>query len=180
MYEYKVIRSDRKTLSLQITVEGAIVVRAPKRLKDKDIARFVNEKNAWIEKHLSLLTPQEEITRFTEEELKALAKRATEYIPLRVAFFAVQMGVTVGRITIRNQRTRWGSCSAKGNLNFNCLLMCFSEDVIDYVVVHELAHRKEMNHSKSFWTEVEKYCPRYKTLRNSLKTEGAKLIGGIK
>ena len=79
------------------------------------------------------------------------------------------MGVTYGRITIRNQRTRWGSCSSKGNLNFNCQLMLLSEELRDYVIIHELCHRIELNHSERFWAEVEKYCPEYRELRKKLK-----------
>ncbi|MDY3888895.1 MAG: M48 family metallopeptidase, partial [Agathobacter sp.] len=86
-----------------------------------------------------------------------------EYIPKRVAYFADIMGVDYGRITIRMQKTRWGSCSSKGNLNFNCLLMLAPPEVIDYVVVHELCHRKEMNHSKAFWREVERVLPDYRS-----------------
>ena len=86
------------------------------------------------------------------------------------------MGVTYGRITIRNQKTRWGSCSAKGNLNFNCLLMLVPEDVRDYVVIHELAHRKYMNHSKNFWHEVESFMPDYNEKRKWLRAHGDELM----
>ncbi len=90
-----------------------------------------------------------------------MADRAIDVIPERVRPYAPIVGVTYGRITIRNQKTRWGSCSSKGNLNFNVALMLVPEEVMDYVVVHELTHRKEMNHSQNFWTEVERVCPEY-------------------
>ena len=83
--------------------------------------------------------------------------------------FAAQMGVTYGRITIRAQRTRWGSCSSKGNLNFNYLLYYLPEELMDYVVIHELAHRKHMNHSSYFWREVERYCSDYRQRRARLQ-----------
>ena len=105
----------------------------------------------------------------TRDELQKLADEAVEYIPKRVEHFAKIIGVDYGRITIRNQKTRWGSCSSKGNLNFNCLLMLTPPEVIDYVVVHELCHRKEMNHSKAFWREVEKVIPNYKEYVEWLK-----------
>ncbi|MDY5956330.1 MAG: M48 family metallopeptidase, partial [Frisingicoccus sp.] len=105
----------------------------------------------------------------TRDELQKLADEAVEYIPKRVEHFAKIIGVDYGRITIRNQKTRWGSCSSKGNLNFNCLLMLTPPEVIDYVVVHELCHRKEMNHSKAFWSEVEKVIPNYKEYVEWLK-----------
>ena len=95
----------------------------------------------------------------------------------RVAKYASIVGVTIGRITIRSQRRHWDSCSAKGNLNFNCLLMLAPSEVLDYVVVHELCHRKYMNHSKQFWAEVAKVMPDYKKCERWLKEEGSLLIG---
>lgn len=101
-----------------------------------------------------------------KELLVAVAKR---YIPERVAYWADIIGVTYGRISIRQQKTRWGSCSGEGNLNFNCLLMQMPKEIIDYVIVHELCHRKQMNHSKLFWAEVAKILPDYKERRKALK-----------
>ena len=105
-----------------------------------------------------------------------MADQALQVIPDRVRHYAALIGVRYGRITIRNQKSKWGSCSAKGNLNFNCLLMLCPPEVLDYVVVHELCHRKEMNHSPKFWAEVEKYVPDYMTQRKWLKDEGSRLI----
>ena len=111
-------------------------------------------------------------TSLSEEEIKQLTELAKQVIPQRVAFFVRQMDVTYGRITIRNQKTRWGSCSQAGNLNFNCRLMTMPPEVLDYVVVHELCHRKQMNHSRTFWEEVEKVLPDYRVTRQWLKQNG--------
>ena len=89
------------------------------------------------------------------------------------------VGVSIHRVTIRCQRTRWGSCSAKGNINLNCLLMICPEEVRDYVVVHELCHRREMNHSPRFWAEVERVMPDYRRHRRWLKEEGSALMGRL-
>jgi predicted metal-dependent hydrolase len=89
------------------------------------------------------------------------------------------MGISYGRITVRSQHTRWGSCSAKGNLNFNCLLMLVPQEVLDYVVVHELCHRKELNHSARFWAQVERILPDYRIHRKWLKDHGSALIGRL-
>ena len=110
----------------------------------------------------------------------ALTDKALDIIPRRVEYFAKRIGVTYGRITIRNQKTRWGSCSSKGNLNFNCLLMLAPSEVLDYVVVHELCHRKEMNHSKAFWIEVEKVFPDYRDMVKWLKEEGSQIMQRLK
>ena len=122
------------------------------------------------------LALQHPVQLLTMEEIRSLADEAMRVLPARVSHFASLVGVTYGRITIRNQKTRWGSCSSKGNLNFNCLLMLAPAAVQDYVVVHELCHRKEMNHSPRFWAEVERIIPEYKTYEKWLKTEGKHLM----
>ena len=160
-----IFRSDRKTLSIQLN-PGEIIARAPLRMKDKEIYSFIESKKTWIEKNLAKIEEREkaisELQPFTKEEIKALAEKAKQIIPERVRCYAPKIGVTYNRITIRCQRTRWGSCSSKGNLNFNCLLALFPLEVIDSVVVHELCHRKHMNHSLQFYAEVEKVFPEYK------------------
>ena len=102
--------------------------------------------------------------------------RAALVIPERVAHFAPLVGVDYGSITIRSQKTRWGSCSSKGNLNFNCLLLLAPPEVLDYVVVHELCHRKQMNHSPRFWAEVGRVLPDYKIRVKWLKENGSRLM----
>ncbi len=177
-----IIRSDRKTISIQITRDLQVVVRAPRQLGRGEIERLVEEKRGWIESHMEKvrgeLKREEEAAgeRLSEDEIRELADRALKVIPERVRHFAKVVGVTYGHITIRNQRTRWGSCSSKGNLNFNCLLMLAPKYVIDYVVVHELCHRKEMNHSKAFWAEVERVLPEYKKSVEWLKIEGPSIM----
>ena len=177
--EYKVIRSARKTLALQIHPDGSVIVRAPLKMPLKDIETFLAEKSAWIEKHLNKAKQCSESEPFTHEEIRKLADAALADIPQRVRHYAPIVGVTYGRITIRNQRSRWGSCSSKGNLNFNCLLMLCPEEVRDYVVVHELCHRIEMNHSPRFWAQVERVCPDYRVHRKWLKDHGGELIGRL-
>lgn len=177
-----VIRSNRKTLAIQVNPDLSVTVRTPRRTTQKQIEAVLKENEAWILKHIEQLKEKKaaydamEIDYLTPEEVKELADKALKYIPERAAYFAELIGVDYGRITIRNQRTKWGSCSSKGNLNFNCLLMLMPCEVIDYVVVHELCHRKEMNHSKAFWSEVEKILPDYKNSVKWLKEEGSNIM----
>lgn len=182
MYHYQTIRSKRQSVSIRVSQDGSILVRAPYYATDEEIQKIVESKNSWIQKQLEhFRTLKEEqkahpVQPLTNKEIRALARDALEDLPARVRKFAPVVGVTYGRITIRNQKTRWGSCSAKGNLNFNCLLMLCPEDIRDYVVVHELCHRKEMNHSKAFWAEVEKVLPDYRERKNWLKQNGGAII----
>ena len=130
----------------------------------------------WIETHLAKAQIRQgeadKYHKLSDAEIRALADRALKVIPDRVAYYAPLIGVTYGRITIRNQKSKWGSCSAKGNLNFNCLLMLAPPEVIDSVVVHELCHRKEMNHTKKFYDEVLKVFPDYWSCDKWLKDNG--------
>lgn len=159
---YTVLRSRRRTIALQITPEGTILVRCPLRMQEADIRRFVESKASWVQKHLPK-TPA--LPRFTEEEKAAIKKEAQALIPQRVQYYAERMALCYGRISLRFPRTRWGSCSSKGNLNFSCLLVLVPMDVLDYVVVHELCHLKHMDHSPAFWAAVEAVMPNYKTHR---------------
>ncbi len=177
-----VIRSNRKTVAIQVNSDLSVTVRAPRSASEKDIEEILKKKEAWISKHIEKIKKTKErleaepTEKLTREKVIALAEEALKVIPARVEYFARVIGVTYGKITIRNQKTRWGSCSSKGNLNFNCLLMLAPPEVLDYVVVHELCHRKQMNHSKAFWSEVEKVLPDYKEARKWLKEEGSQMI----
>lgn len=175
--EVTVISSKRKSIAVQIKPDGAIVVRAPKWMKERDIEAFLLEKRAWIEKHRTAMLERqarmEQVEPYTEAELRALAKQAREIIAQKVRYYAPLVGVDYGRIAIRRQRSRWGSCSSKGNLNFNCLLMLCPDEVVDSVVVHELCHRKQMNHSAAFYKEVERVFPEYKRCQKWLKENGS-------
>lgn len=179
MIQYKLIRSARKTIAIQITPAGEVIVRCPNRMRVEEVRKFVESKREWIEKHLSKWETVQAQPPITREELHELGDRALRVIPERVAHFAPKVGVTYGGITIRNQRTRWGSCSSKGNLNFNCLLMLVPEQVLDYVVVHELCHRKHMNHSPQFWAEVKRVMPDYEIHKKWLKDHGDALIARL-
>lgn len=178
--EYTIIRSSRRTMSIEIKPDGQMLVRIPRRVSDAEAKRFVESKADWIKKTLIKIEERMEANppaeKFTETEMKILKKRAKKEIPILVDYYAPLIGVDYGRISIRAQKTLWGSCTAEGNLNFNCLLILLPERVMRYVVVHELCHRKEMNHSKRFWAEVGKILPDYRALRKQLKEEGSALL----
>ena len=172
--KYEISYSRRKRVAIQILPDGRILVKAPLGMSRKAVDAVVEAHRGWIGKHL----PKEPVAieKLSAEELRVLADRAMEEFPDRVRHFAPLVGVTYGKITIRNQHSRWGSCSSKGNLNFNCLLMRCPEEVRDYVVVHELCHRIEMNHSPAFWAEVERVLPGYREQKQWLKDHGPALI----
>ena len=176
---YRIIRSDRKTVSLEIQPDGTVLVRAPRRLSEKRIREFVTSRESWLLEKLKKYQDRPVQPALTDEELSELKQQAESDLTARVRRFAPLVGVTYGRVTIRAQKTRWGSCSGEGNLNFNCLLMLTPPEIRDYVVIHELCHRKEMNHSARFWGEVEKLCPHYRQHRQWLKQNGGGLIARL-
>lgn len=177
-HEPQLIRSRRRTISMEIR-DGEVIVRAPLRASNREIQKFIDEHEAWVRKHLNKAAERQErlalIEPLTAEELADIMRRAKAVIPERVAFYAEQIGVDYGRVTIRHQKTRWGSCSAKGNLNFNCLLLLAPPEVLDSVVVHELCHRRHMNHSKQFYALVEAAFPDYRRWNKWLKEHGDEL-----
>ncbi len=175
----RLIRARRKTLSIRITQEGNLEIRAPLGMPKGEIEAFLKEKAQWIETHRAKVLAeyaQGQEAPLGEEEILTLAEQMRQRLPEKLNRHGASMGVTFGRVTIRCQQTRWGSCSSRGNLNFNCLLMLAPEEVLDYVVVHELAHRKQMNHSALFWQEVARECPDYKKSLRWLKDRGGALL----
>lgn len=173
--EYTLIKSKRKTIALEIRGDK-LIVRAPNRFSKREADEFVKKHEAWIEKNMKKASQIKdrlnEVQKLTDEELRELAQRAAEYIPGRVRFYADRMNLSFGRITLRCQKTKWGSCSAKKNLNFNILLMLTPPEVIDSIVVHELCHLVEMNHSKRFYDLVYAAYPDYDRPNRWLKDNG--------
>ena len=180
--DYILKRSKRKSIGLEVTDEG-LLVRTPMRTSRREIERCIRNHQTWIAKRMR----QREQVRMkaategflTELEIRRLTDEARSYIPRRVAYYADLLGVHPNRITIRCQKTRWGSCSAKGNLNFNCLLMLTPPEVIDSVVVHEVCHLLEMNHSKRFYEYVYRVYPEYKKHHGWLKKHGSELMARV-
>ncbi len=179
----RIIKSKRKTCSIQVLADGQVLVRAPLGMPDKAICNLLEQKQSWIavskEKMAELQVRRSHLSTLAEEEISRMIHQAREIIPRKVRVYAEHIGVTYGKISIGIQRSRWGSCNSAGDLRFNCLLMALPEDVLDYVIVHELCHRKEMNHSKAFWNEVKKALPNYEESCKWLKLYGGDLISRI-
>lgn len=192
--EYKIIRMVRKTLALNLEKDGIIIAKAPRSLSKHIILDFMDSKRSWIleqytkrkdsrSRHVDFVVG--ETISYIGGELRIdnieqarifLKKQARLEINKRVAYYSVIMGVSYHKIAIREQKTRWGSCSSKGNLNFNWKLILMPEYILNYVIIHELAHLIEMNHSQRFWNQVENFCPLYKDCIKWLRQNGANYL----
>ncbi|WP_432629623.1 M48 family metallopeptidase [Brotaphodocola sp.] len=181
---YDLIRTSRKTIAIQITLDGDVTVRAPKDCDKEEIDDLIRDRQAWIEeKRAEFLAEkrererrQEQFPEITPENEPEFRRLAKEKIRSRVAFFAERVGVDYGKITIKDTKSRWGSCSYQGNLNFCWRLILAPDEVLDYIVVHELCHRLEMNHSERFWAEVGRVLPEYEKSKEWLKENGLALL----
>lgn len=167
--EYKIIKTDRRTVSLSVGDDLVPVVRAPLGACDSQLDEFVNKNLDWIEKAVKRKALQLEKYNLSEDEIKNLIDKARVVIPARVAFFSELMDVCPTGVKITTAKKRFGSCSGKNSLCFSCFLMLYPNEAIDYVVVHELAHIKHHNHSKQFYALVEKYLPDYKKREQLLR-----------
>ena len=173
MYDIKIVRSKRRTIGLEIKSDLTVICRAPQYVSDKDIESFIEEHRTWLDKHYEKLRVAKEQApepvKLWNKDIRQLTLEARRVIPERVRYYAPMIGVTYGKITIRHQKTRWGSCSSEGNLSFNCLLMLAPLEVIDSVIVHELCHRIYMNHSRDFYKLVRSVYPDYDRCNRWLK-----------
>ena len=166
---YEIIRSKRRTVCIQVKRDGAVIVRAPLRMSEKTINEFVLKHTNWIIKKQELVKNTHPLDDFDQSTIRELKIRLKTIIEPLVEYYSVKMGVSYTKISINSAKTRFGSCSSKKSLNFSCRLALYPYEAIEYVCVHELAHLKEMNHSKKFWQVVETYLPDYKSRKELLK-----------
>lgn len=172
MYDYKIIKSNRKSISIQITKECTVLVRAPKLLPKKFIDDFVSKHDQWIAVHLE---KQQKINKnmpqLTDAEITEMKRMAKEYILPKVEEYSKIMGLSYSQVKITSAKTRYGSCNTKNNnLCFSYLLMNKPYEAIDYVIVHELAHIVHHNHSKDFYLYISRFMPDYKKREKILKS----------
>ena len=160
---YRIVRSDRKTMGLEITREIEVLVRAPRQVSQVQIDRFVQSHRQWILRKLEARRNTITIhSALTEAQISALTRQAELVIPDRLAYFAKQMDLWPSAIRISNTRSRFGSCSQQNKLAFSCRLMLYPPEAVDYVIVHELAHIRHKNHGPDFWKTVAEILPDYK------------------
>ncbi len=167
--DYKVEYSKRKTISLCIKNER-LVVKAPFNTSERKIEDIVRSHIDWIDKHIEKQRERNaKYPPLTEQQIIELRNLAKRLLPAKTEYYAKIMGVKYGRITITGAKTRFGSCSAKGNISYSYRLMRYPEEAIDYVVVHELAHILELNHSPAFYKIIGSVLPDYKRRAKMLK-----------
>ena len=178
--DYEVIRSGRKTFSAQIR-GGRLFVRVPAQAADEQIEQFLYSHRKWISAHLEKARREQNTfgKKLEEDEIQRLLLKAQTVLEERTAHFAPIVGVDYGRVRAKKLRSRWGSCNAKGELSFNFLLILTPPEVLDSVVVHELCHRKVMDHSDRFYDEVLRVCPDYRSCSRWLKENGQSLLARL-
>lgn len=181
---YEIRKSNRRSISAKIGDDGKILVKAPIGTPESVVVDFLNSKKAWIMRQYEK-TQQQNLTAqqmglLSDDEIAKIKKLARKLIPERVEYYAKLSGISYNRIFIRLQKSRWGSCSTEGNLNFNCLLVLMPLEILDSVVIHELCHRRHMNHSKEFYAEINKYFPNYKACDKWLKKNGGIYLKRVK
>ena len=170
--DYRLVRSKRKTLAIEVNNKLEVIVRAPFFVSKRKIEKFVLEHESWVEKAKEKVKEaiKNRPPELTQDEVNELKQKAREIIPGRVAFYSDLMGLTPTAIKITSAKTRFGSCSGKNSLCFSYHLMRYPQNAIDYVVLHEIAHIKHKNHGKQFYALIEKYMPDYKEREKLLKT----------
>lgn len=163
-------------MQLRIRTDGVVVASAPTRISDAELSKFVFAQRAWIEKKLSVLAVRKsrikQLGTGTRAEYQSLKEPALSVAKSLIEKINKQYKFSVGKISIRNQKSRWGSCSSKGDLAFNYRIALLPEDLAEYLVTHELCHLCELNHSQNFWKLVEKTIPDWKIKRAKLHQYG--------
>lgn len=170
-------RGGRKSLTVSVTPQGELLIKAPLAMSDREIERFLNGKRYWIYKQ-GIRVRREAASRvqISETEEKAYREQARKQLLARTDHYKQILGVEYGRIRIGDQKTRWGSCSSRKTISYNWRLIRMPEEIQDYVVVHELCHLLHMDHSRAFWNEVAGVLPDYQERRRWLKENGGRFL----
>lgn len=170
---YRLIRSDRRSISASVATDGTLLVRIPKYMTNREAKRFLTDNEVRI---TALITRENNrraaLPVYRDEEIPLLTEKALAVLPQKLEYYAQKMGVRPAKCTITAAKKRFGSCNSKGNICFSCFLMLFPDEAIDYVIVHELAHLTELNHSHRFYEIIEKTLPDYKAREALLKGLG--------
>lgn len=168
--KYEIYRQKRKTIAMSFSDEGTLIIKMPKSCKMDQVYKFMKLKQNWILEHyIRIMKRLEKRQIITEKQYKDYLKSAATILNEKVQYYSKIIGVSYNHVTIRNQKTRWGSCSSKGNINLNWKLILMPDEIQDYVIIHELCHLIEMNHSPRFWRHVHKFCNNYQNCRMWLR-----------
>jgi predicted metal-dependent hydrolase len=160
---------------LRVLDNGTVRVTLPRWGSKREALAFVERSEAWISRQLLKQAARPVVTLPDEAGMRS---RASKELPIQLLALAAQHGITVTRVSIRNQRTRWGACSSAGSITLNWRLILAPDFVREYVMIHELMHRRELNHSKRFWKHVAAACPRHRDARTWLLNEGRRFFAG--
>lgn len=167
--EIKIIRSDRRTLALEVRMGGEVLVRAPRHCSERKINAFVEAHQAWISHAVARQSERAPRYELTHEQIEELRQRAQQILPERVAYYSALTGLVPTSVKVTAAKTRFGSCSSQNRICFSLYLMQYSDNAVDYVVLHELAHIRYKNHSRAFYDYIARFMPEYKTYQKELK-----------
>lgn len=175
-YKCNIIRSKRRTVSISIEKNGEVTIRAPKSVKGRHLDEILAMKKGWIERKIEGMKMRQKKAKelvqnldLNAKNVKELKKKARATLERKTAEIALKHNFSYGKIRLSSARRRWGSCSSQNNLSFNWKIILAPDEVIDYLVAHEIAHTIHKNHQKSFWSLVEKIHPQHKESRKWLK-----------
>lgn len=170
---YKIRNSKRaKRMSLVINPDGSVVAVKPFWVKEKSLHYFVEKNMEWLKKTLNkvqIIDFDKNLHIYSRRHYLKYKEQARQIITQRTQELSRVVGLPYNKISIRNQKTRWGSCSESRNLSFNYKLIFHEPEIMDYIIIHELCHLEEMNHGSRFWSLVEKWCPRYRNFEAKLR-----------
>jgi len=167
-------RSKRaKRISVSVKPFQGVRVAVPYASSFKKAEDFVHSKTAWINRHLEKIKRYERKHNYNPDTINKIKAKTT--LIKRLKWLASKYAFSYNRVSIRNQKTRWGSCSSKNNISLNMKLVRLPDELVDYVILHELAHTKVKNHSKAFWAEIDKLVENRKQMASRLRNYGMKI-----